>query len=92
MTFFASSFAGLVLPLRSPQHPCRAVSRSLLPQAVATGPKRKDRPMDAEDSGADDSDAFQQLVALSRKQSVNRPQNVNCTTFMRMMLVETANA
>jgi phosphomethylpyrimidine synthase len=77
MSCFTSIFQGHALPLRSPQHrPSRAASHQQLQvHAVATGPRPQDRPLDVNGSKAATEDAFEKLVALSNKQSVNRPQN-----------------
>jgi hypothetical protein len=82
MSCFTSSFQGHALPLRSPQHrPSRAASQQQLQvHAVATGPRPQDRPLDVNGSKAATEDAFEKLVALSNKQSVNRPQNVGGVT------------
>lgn len=46
-------------------------------QAVMTGKPREDSSsLDVDEQEVNGTDAFKQLVALSRKQSVNRPQTV----------------
>ena len=82
MSCFTSSFQGHVLPLRSPQHrPSRGASHQQLQvHAVATGPRPQDRPLDVNGNKTDSEDAFKKLIALSNKQSVNRPQNVGGVT------------
>lgn len=89
MSCFTPTFQGHALPLRSPQHrPSRGAGHQQLHvHAVATGPRPQDRPLDVNGNKADSEDAFKKLVALSNKQSVNRPQNVGgvaaCISFRK---------
>lgn len=79
MTSFTSSFAGQVLPVRSaPQHHAsRGRARMMQVHSVMTGRPREDSgTLDVDEQQVNGSDAFKQLVTLSRKQSVNRPQTV----------------
>ena len=82
MASFTSAFAGQALPLRSPQRAlCSRSSRGFQVQAILSKPREGS--LDVDEQELNGTDAFQQLVALSRKQSVNRPQRVraNFVTF-----------
>jgi phosphomethylpyrimidine synthase len=77
MASFTSSFSGQVLPARSAsqRHVSRGRARTMQAQAVMTGKPREDSgTLDVDEQDVNGTDAFKQLVALSRKQSINRPQ------------------
>ncbi len=82
MTSFTKGLTGQLLPTRSASQPQRATrgrSRGVSVQAVLAGkPRSGGGSLDVDEHDLKNTDAFKQLVALSRKQSTNKPQPVRC--------------